>query len=152
MSVAQSRRTRWRTLAPLLPVGVITFALGTLLDAGGLDSAFLFAALLVGLAVALLLPGSRTTIPRRWFIAAQATLGVMLGTFIESSSLSSLADDWLPVAVVSVGTLVLSIAAGLVLTRTTELDAPTGALGMVAGGASGIVEPTVPGHRAVRPA
>ena len=133
------RRGRLRALAPLVPLGLLTFAIGTGLDAAGLDSAFLFAALLVGLAVALLLPRSRTTIPRRWFIAAQATLGVMLGTFIESSSLSSLADDWLPVAVVSVGTLVLSVAAGLVLTRTTEADAPTATLGMVAGGASGIV-------------
>jgi len=138
-AVAEGSRGRLRALAPLLPVGVVTFALGTLLDAAGLDSAFLFAALLVGLVVALLLPGSRTAIPRPWFIGAQATLGVMLGTFLESSSLTSLADDWLPVAVVSVGTLVLSVAAGLVLTRTTEVDAPTGTLGMVAGGASGIV-------------
>jgi membrane AbrB-like protein len=133
------RSARLRALAPLLPVGVVTFALGTLLDAAGLESAFLFAALLVGLVVALLLPGSRTAVPPRAFVAAQATLGVMLGTFLESSSLSSLADDWLPVAVVSVGTLVLSVGAGLVLTRTTEVDAPTGTLGMVAGGASGIV-------------
>jgi len=99
----------------------------------------IFIALLVGLAVALLRPSSRAAIPRPAFISAQAVLGVMLGTYVESSSLSALADDWLPVAVVSVGTLVLSIGAGLVLTRSTELDAPTGALGMVAGGASGIV-------------
>lgn len=99
----------------------------------------IFIALLAGLAVALLRPGSRAAIPRPAFIAAQAVLGTMLGTFVESSSLSALADDWLPVAVVSVGTLGLSIAAGMALTRTTELDAPTGALGMVAGGASGIV-------------
>lgn len=99
----------------------------------------IFIALLVGLAVALLRPSSRAAIPRPAFLAAQAVLGVMLGTYVESSSLSALADDWLPVAVVSVGTLALSIGAGLALTRTTELDAPTGALGMVAGGASGIV-------------
>jgi uncharacterized protein len=130
---------RLRALAPLVPLGALTFAVGLALDAAGLDSAFLFAALLVGLAVALLRPGNRAAIPRGAFIAAQATLGVMLGTFLESSSLSSLADDWLPVATVSVGTLLLSVAAGLVLTRATEVDAPTGTLGMVAGGASGIV-------------
>jgi hypothetical protein len=99
----------------------------------------IFVALLAGLAVALLLPRRRTAVPRPAFIAAQAVLGAMLGTFLETSSLESLADDWLPVAVVSVGTLVLSVAAGMVLTRTTEIDAPTGTLGMVAGGASGIV-------------
>lgn len=99
----------------------------------------IFVALLAGLAVALLRPASRAAIPRPAFIAAQATLGTMLGTYIQSSSLSSLADDWLPVAVVSVGTLALSVGAGMALTRTTEVDAPTGTLGMVAGGASGIV-------------
>jgi uncharacterized protein len=99
----------------------------------------IFVALLAGLAVALLRPRSRAAIPRPAFIAAQATLGVMLGTYIQSSSLSALAGDWLPVAAVSVGTLALSVGAGMVLTRTTEVDPPTGTLGMVAGGASGIV-------------
>lgn len=99
----------------------------------------IFVALLAGLAVALLRPGSEAAIPRPAFIAAQATLGVMLGTYLESSSLSALADDWLPVALVSVATLVLSVGAGVVLSRTTTVDTPTGALGMVAGGASGIV-------------
>jgi len=99
----------------------------------------IFVALLAGLAVALLLPRRRAAIPRPAFIAAQATLGVMLGTYLQSSSLSALAGDWLPVAVVSVATLALSVAAGLLLTRTTQVDGPTGTLGMVAGGASGIV-------------
>jgi hypothetical protein len=130
---------RLRGLAPLVPLGVLTLAVGLALEAAGLDSAFLFAALLVGLAVALLRPRSRAAVPGRAFVAAQATLGVMLGTFLDSSSLSSLADDWLPVALVSAATLALGVAAGLVLTRTTEVDAPTGTLGMVAGGASGIV-------------
>ena len=35
--------------------------------------------------------------------------------------------------------LAISLAAGAVLARTTSLDTPTAALGMVAGGASGIV-------------
>jgi membrane AbrB-like protein len=134
-----TRRSRVRALAPLVPVGSLVFAVGVLLDGAGLESAFLFAALLVGLAVALLVPRNRTAVPRPAFTAAQATLGVMLGAFLESSSLSALAGDWLPVAVVSVGTLVLSVGAGILLTRTTEVDAPTGTLGMVAGGASGIV-------------
>lgn len=99
----------------------------------------IFIALLAGLAVALLRPGTIRAVPRPAFLAAQATLGVMLGTYVDSGSLSSLADDWVAVAAVSVGTLVLSVAAGMVLARTTELDEPTGTLGMVAGGASGIV-------------
>jgi membrane AbrB-like protein len=126
-------------LATLALAAALTFAVGRLLDGAGLDSPFMFAALLVGLALALLRPGTGALVPRWAFIAAQATLGTMLGTFVESSSLSSLADDWLAVAVVSVATLALSVAAGLVLTRTTEADAATGMLGMVAGGASGII-------------
>jgi uncharacterized protein len=49
------------------------------------------------------------------------------------------ADSWLPVMLVSAGTLVVCLAAGAVLARATDVDEPTAALGMVAGGASGIV-------------
>ena len=40
---------------------------------------------------------------------------------------------------VSAATLVISLVAGALLARVTEVDAPTAALGLVAGGASGIV-------------
>jgi hypothetical protein len=75
----------------------------------------------------------------RAFVAAQAITGVALGTYIKSSSLSALGHDWLPVALVSAATLAVSLTAGAVMARVTELDRPTAALGMVAGGASGIV-------------
>jgi membrane AbrB-like protein len=65
--------------------------------------------------------------------------GVALGTYIKSSSLSALGDDWIPVVLVSAATLGVSLGAGLFMARATELDRPTAALGMVAGGASGIV-------------
>ena len=65
--------------------------------------------------------------------------GVTLGAYLESDSLEAIAGSWLPVLLVSAGTLALSIAAGWVLARTTELDRPTATLGMIAGGASGIV-------------
>lgn len=135
----ETRRLTLRGLAPLLPLGALAFGVGTLLETAGLDSPYLFAALLVGLAAALTRPRSGIAIPRPAFYAAQATLGVMLGSFLESSSLAALADDWLAVALVSVGTLVVSVGAGVVLSRVTALDEPTGTLGMVAGGASGIV-------------
>lgn len=65
--------------------------------------------------------------------------GVALGTYIKSSSLAALGDDWLPVVLVSAATLAVSLAAGVLMARVTGLDRPTAALGMVAGGASGIV-------------
>ncbi|HEX6618077.1 MAG TPA: AbrB family transcriptional regulator [Solirubrobacteraceae bacterium] len=94
--------------------------------------------MLAGLALALTAPG-RVRIGAGAFVAAQAITGVALGTYIKSSSLSALGHDWVPVALVSAATLAVSLAAGAVMARVTELDRPTAALGMVAGGASGIV-------------
>lgn len=140
MSAALERRPgRLRRIAPLAPLGVATIAVGALLGAAGLPSGYLFAALLVGLAAALLIPRHGAEVPGRAFTAAQALLGVTLGTYLESSALSALAGAWLPVTLVTVATLGTSVAAGLALARATAVDEPTGLLGMVAGGASGIV-------------
>lgn len=108
------------------------------LDALGLPAAVLFAALVVGLAVALRRPG-RLAVGDRTFVAAQAVLGVVLGCAMRADAVDALADAWLPVALVSAATLALSLLAGHVLARVTGVAAPTAGLGMVAGGASGIV-------------
>lgn len=127
-----------RRFAALVPLGAVTFGLGFGLKEAGLPSSYLFAALLAGLAVALLLPG-RVTVPPSLFVAGQAVTGVALGAFVRSSALKALAHSWLPVTLVSAATLAVCIAGGMVLTRLTALDAPTAQLGSVAGGASGIV-------------
>jgi membrane AbrB-like protein len=123
---------RWLALAAV--VALVAWGLNRI----GLPSATLFAALLVGLAVALRAPG-RFELPLRVSHAAQGGTGVVLGSYLQSSSLEALAHDWLPVALVSAATLVLSLVAGWAIARTTDVDEPTAALGMVAGGASGIV-------------
>jgi len=92
----------------------------------------------VGLTVALT-RGGRVTLPPLAFTTGQAVTGVALGAYVRSSSLSALGDAWLPVTLVSLATLAISVGGGLVLSRTTFVDKATGALGMVAGGASGIV-------------
>ena len=104
----------------------------------GLPSSYLFAALVVGLAIALARPGESDA-PQHVFRGAQAVAGVSLGAYLESDALRALASLWLPVALVSLATLGLSLLCGEVLARTTPLDPPTAALGMIAGGASGIV-------------
>jgi membrane AbrB-like protein len=119
-------------------LGAATAALGWALGRAGLPSQYLFAALLVGLAAALARP-HRLDVPDPAFTAAQAVTGVVLGAYLQASSLRALGDMWLPVALVSAGTLAASIGTGLVLSRLTSLDRPTATLGMVAGGASGIV-------------
>jgi membrane AbrB-like protein len=111
---------------------------GLLLGRAGLPSAYLFAALLLGLAVALRRPGTLDVHPV-WFRRAQAVAGVTLGAYLQVSALRELSHAWLPVALVSGATLALSLGAGVLLSRTTTLDEPTAALGLIAGGASGIV-------------
>ena len=94
--------------------------------------------MLVGLGYAILLPG-RLSLPGIGFRVGQAVTGVALGTFLHASTLTELGKHWLPVTLVSVATLLVTIAAGIALARVTQLDRPTASLGMVAGGASGIV-------------
>lgn len=94
--------------------------------------------MLAGIAVALLV-ARPPVLPRGVFRVAQAVTGVVLGTYVQSSSLSAVADAWLPIAAVSAGTLGLSLLMGIGLARFARVDPPTAALGMIAGGASGIV-------------
>lgn len=128
-----------RTLVSLLVLGAPTAAVAFALNLVGLSSTMLFAALIVGLAAALSRPKSPIVFPRRAFVSAQAVLGVVLGAYLDSDALRAVGDAWVPVVLVSAGTLLISMAAGLVLARYTELDRATATLGMIAGGSSGIV-------------
>jgi membrane AbrB-like protein len=104
----------------------------------GLPSGYLFAAMLAGLVFAIAAPG-RITFPDAGFRVGQAITGVALGTFLQSSTLTGLGSRWIAVIAVSLATLAVTIAAGLVLARIADVDRPTASLGMIAGGASGIV-------------
>jgi membrane AbrB-like protein len=121
-----------------IALGIATAVAAALFDLAGLPSPSLFAALLVGLVAALSAPRI-PQVPAGVFRVAQAIAGVSLGVYVQSSSLNAVADAWLPVAAVSAATLGLSLLCGWALVRTVGLDPPTAALGMVAGGASGIV-------------
>jgi len=104
----------------------------------GVPSAALFAALVVGIALALAsLAPSR--IPRPAGIAAQGVLGVYIGTMVQQDALAALGSDWPIVLAVAVATLLLSIAAGVLLSLRRDVTPLTGSLALVAGGASGIV-------------
>ena len=127
-----------RRAATWLAIAGGVVAGGLALDSGGLPSSYLFAALLLGLAIALARP-DRVALPPLAFRAGQAVAGVSLGAYLQADALRAVAGSLVPVLLVSAGTLALSLAAGAVLARTTALDPPTAALGMIAGGASGIV-------------
>jgi Transition state regulatory protein AbrB len=62
-----------------------------------------------------------------------------LGSDFDLEPLTGLGGRWIPVAVVVVGTLGVSLLAGLAIAAVTGLDRPTALLGLVAGGAAGIV-------------
>jgi uncharacterized protein len=127
-----------RGLAPWVALAAATGAVGWALGAVGLPSSFLFGALLLGLVVAIARP-DRLAVPDRVFAAGQAVTGVTLGAYLQSSALQVVGRSWLPVLLASAATLVLSLGAGVILARLTATDTRTAALGMVAGGASGIV-------------
>ncbi len=111
---------------------------GWLAGRAGVPSGYLFVAMLAGLVYALAAPG-RLSLPPGGFQVAQAVTGVALGTFLHSSTLTGLGSRWVSVVLVSVATLAVTIVAGLLLARFAGVDRPTASLGMVAGGASGIV-------------
>src|SRR4051794_38146957 len=68
------------------------------MDAVGVPSPYLFAALLVGLTRALTVD-EQLVLPRKVFVA-QAVTGVALATYLRRSALHVLADDWLAVTLV----------------------------------------------------
>jgi membrane AbrB-like protein len=119
-------------------VAAATFAGGWLAERAGLPAGYLFAGMVAGLAAALTAPGL-ISLPRRAFSVGQAITGVALGGFLEVSTLAALGWSWIPVLLVSAATLAITVLSGIALTRFAELDRPTASLGMVAGGASGMV-------------
>lgn len=108
------------------------------LDQTGLPSASLFAAAGVGVAISLTIVDS-PRLPGWAFAASQALTGIAIGVLVRPSALVGLGGSWFIVAAVSVTTLAFSVAVGRTLARVTAIDETTAVLGMVAGGASGIV-------------
>ncbi|OFJ54745.1 AbrB family transcriptional regulator [Mycolicibacterium grossiae] len=123
---------RWALLV------VVTVAVTVPLTLLGVPSAALFAALLVGIVLALL-GRAPSGVPRRAGLAAQGVLGVYIGTMVHRDALDALGGDWAIVLAVAVATLALSILAGALLGLHRDVTPLTGALALVAGGASGLV-------------
>jgi uncharacterized protein len=110
---------------------------GWLLDRTGVPSAALFGGLLAGLVRGL--AGRRPLgVPRPAAAAAQAVVGVSIGALVDPETLAALGEDWLPVVLVTLATLLLTVGAGLLLRRQPGISPVTGAFAMIAGGASGI--------------
>jgi membrane AbrB-like protein len=104
----------------------------------GLPSPALFGGLLAGLGRALAFR-RRIAVPSTAMAAAQAVVGVSMGSLVDLGTLRAVATNWLPVLLVTLGTLLLSLLAGLVLRLQPGINPVTGAFALIAGGASGII-------------
>ncbi|MFI2228666.1 AbrB family transcriptional regulator [Nocardia testacea] len=128
-----SRTTaRWCALVAATLLGWAVFA------RLGVAAPELFASLLIAMLLALagvgpLRPG------RPLMMAAQGALAVSIGLSVQPETLAALGTHWPLVAGSAVVTLVLSVLAGFALSRHREVDPVTGVLGMIAGGATGLV-------------
>lgn len=111
---------------------------GFLGEHAGVPAAWLVGPMLVAIAFALA-SRKRFEMPRGTRTFSQAVIGTLLASTFRPSSLPVLADDWLPVSLVLAGTLLASLASGLVLARLTSLDGQTASLGTLPGAASGML-------------
>jgi uncharacterized protein len=118
----------------VLLVGIAT---GALLSALSVPSAPLFGGLVAGLGRALL-GRDRPALPRPAGVGAQAVIGVSIGALVQTATLHTLAEHWLPVLLVTIATLLVSLVAGQVMRLQRGVGPVTGAFSMIAGGASGI--------------
>jgi membrane AbrB-like protein len=132
VSPRHARAVRW-----LLLVG-LTAAASALLSLTGLPSPVLFGALAAGVVVALADPAP-VDVPAPLFMVGQALVGAVIGAMVQLPTLVRLGRDWPSVLAVTVGTLLLSVAAGRLMALHRDVSPATGAFSLVAGGASGIV-------------
>ena len=129
---------RWGERAVDLALVVAAALAVTLaLDVLDLPSPSLFGGLVAGL-VRGLAGRRRLAVPRPATAVAQGLIGVSIGALVDLDTLQAIARDWLPVLLVTVGTLLLSVLAGLLMRLQPGVSPVTGAFAMVAGGASGI--------------
>ncbi|MFG1791819.1 AbrB family transcriptional regulator [Nocardia sp. NPDC049149] len=95
-------------------------------------------AIVVGGALALMgkLPAP---LPRQVSVGVQAMLGVLMGSYLEVSLLSSIGLALIPVLAVTVMTLVISLLVAVVFARVAHVELPTATLGLLAGGSAAVV-------------
>jgi len=122
-------------------VAVVTFVGGSAVERVGLPAPHLVTGLVAGLVLALtgLARRAGLVLPRLVYLAGQAIAGVLLGTYFSLHALAKTGYALLPLLGVTVLTLLLSVGAGLLVSRHSQLDEPTAALGLIAGGSAGIV-------------
>lgn len=111
---------------------------GLLAQATGVPAGWLVGPMFVAVVAALTWQGS-PTMPRWARVVSLAVVGGVLAASFRPSVLPLIGRHWLPVSLVVAGTLLLSLAAGLLLVLIARLDRKTAAIGSLPGAASGML-------------
>ena len=117
---------------------VVTIAVSVALAALGVPSAALFGSLVGGMAHALTSP-SPLALPAWSFRLGQALIGTTIGSLVSLAALAAVGASLVPISLVTLATVLISLAAGRLLALRRDVSATTGAFAMIAGGASGVV-------------
>ncbi|WP_415975598.1 AbrB family transcriptional regulator [Rhodococcus sp. 077-4] len=132
MTLVAGHSLRWIGLAAVSVGGWALF------ESLGLTAPSLFAALVVAVVFALTGLGP-AAVPRPASMAAQGTLAVTIGLMLDTETLGALGENWIPAVLVGVATLIVSAGCGALLALHRDVDPVTGALSLIAGGATGLV-------------
>ena len=115
----------WQMLRWALLIAV-TAAVTIPLTRLGVPSAALFAALIVGVVLALTSLAPRR-VPRTAGIAAQGVLGVYIGTMVHQDAVGALGSDWPVVVCIAVATLVATLVKYVAMRRWMFSSPPNNA-------------------------
>ncbi|SFB99366.1 hypothetical protein SAMN04487968_10319 [Nocardioides terrae] len=128
-------RTRAQGLALVLGVTVVA---SVVFQLAGLPSAVMFGSLLGGIVHALT-SETDLRLPPSSFRLGQALVGVIVGSSVSLDALRAMGHQAVAIGLVTVGTTLISLAAGALLALRRDVSRVTGAFAMIAGGASGVV-------------
>ena len=114
------------------------YVLGNVAKHAGVPAPHLLVALVVGV-VAALAGVVRGRLPKPVHRASQATVGVLMGSYLDPGAVAAVGHDLGPIAVITVATIVLCLAGALVLPRMALMPRADAILGMVPGGSAAII-------------
>ena len=114
----------------------LAVSLGNLIELFSFPGSHFFGGVIIGIAVALSTYSKKVKLPKLAFDASLAVTGAVLGAYVTHEAINTVVANLVPIIAISLGTLAISIGAGLLLARLTDISLPTSLLGMLAGGSA----------------
>ncbi len=122
-----------RSIYKWFAIIAVAIILGTAFEYFGLPASHFFGGVVTGMIVAIFKLVENHNISTRLFDAALAVTGVVLGAYFSPSSLGAIAQNFLPIIIISLATLLLSLLMGILLSKISKISLATSLLGMLAG-------------------